>query len=270
MDLIEAAGRRLPAQAAFSGLTAAWLHGLDVEPCAPIQATLPKDAGVSGRSGIAIRRSRIGQDVIRLRGISATSMARTLCDLCSQLSLTEAVVVADAALHMRRIRLDDLKAWADANRYRHGIRALRRVIDLAEPAAESQMESRLRMVLVLGRLPRPRAQVPIHDPSGRFVGRPDLYYESARLGIEYDGDIHRRSLVEDNRRQNRLLAAGVRLLRFTASDVLGSQESVIAQVRHALVPAQTRVATPASKKVPALSVRSEPRALIAPPAGAIR
>ena len=252
MDLIEVARRRLPSQAAFSGLTAAWLHGLDVEPCAPIQATLPKDAGVSGRSGIAIRRSRIGQDVTRVRGISATSMARTLCDLCSQLSLTEAVVIADAALHARRIRLDHLAAWADANHYRHGIRALRRVIDLAEPAAESPMESRLRMVLVLGRLPRPRAQVPIHDPSGRFVGRPDLYYESARLGIEYDGEIHRSTLVEDNRLQNRILQAGIRLLRFTAPDVLGNPSSVVAQVSLAL------------------SVRSGLHAPAAPPAGATR
>jgi very-short-patch-repair endonuclease len=76
------------------------------------------------------------------------------------------------------------------------------------------------MLLVLAGLPRPRAQVAIHDASGRFAGRPDLYYESHRLGIEYDGAIHRTALVQDNRRQNRLLGAGVRLLRFTAADVL--------------------------------------------------
>ena len=38
-------------------------------------------------------------------------------------------------------------------------------------------------------------------------------------------------MVEDNGRQNRLLNAGVRLLRFTAADVLNKPESVVAQVR---------------------------------------
>ena len=93
------------------------------------------------------------------------------------------------------------------------------------------MESRLRMLLVLGGLPRPGAQVPIHDRWGRFVGRPDLFYEAQRLGIEYDGGVHRDSLAEYNRRRNRLLDAGVRLLRFTAGDVLNNPDSVMAQVR---------------------------------------
>ena len=96
------------------------------------------------------------------------------------------------------------------------------------------MESRLRMVLVLAGLPRPEAQVPIRDRWQRLIGRPDLYYRDRLLGIEYDGGVHRETLAADNRRQNRLLNAGVRLLRFTAGDVLGNPESVVAQVRAAL------------------------------------
>jgi very-short-patch-repair endonuclease len=108
---------------------------------------------------------------------------------------------------------------------------MRRVIELVEPKAESAMESRLRMLLVLAGLPRPHAQVAIHDERGHFAGRPDLYYDRHHLGIEYDGAVHRDSLAKDNRRQNRLLNAGVRLLRFTAPDVLGDPDSVVAQVR---------------------------------------
>jgi hypothetical protein len=96
------------------------------------------------------------------------------------------------------------------------------------------METRLRMLIVLGGLPRPQAQVSVHDGRGRFLGRPDLYYPEHRLGLEYDGGIHRTSLAEDNRRQNRLLAAGIRLLRFTAGDVLNNPHSVTAQVRNLL------------------------------------
>jgi hypothetical protein len=99
------------------------------------------------------------------------------------------------------------------------------------------METRLRLLLVLNGLPPPQAQIPIHDAEGRLLGRPDLFYPAQRLGLEYDGGTHRDSLVEDNRRQNRLLSAGVRLLRFTAADLHKNPDAIIAQVRAALVAA---------------------------------
>ena len=241
MHRLYAAAGRLPADAAFSGPTAAWLHGLDVPPCDPIEVTIPLGAGVSARAGMAVRRVALSRtEVVRVRGLPATSIIRTVCDLACRLSLVEGVVIVDAALHARRVGLDQLTAWAMSNRGRHGIGNLERVIHHAEPAAESPMESRLRMLLVLGGLPRPQAQVPIHDRWGRFVGRPDLYYEQHRLGIEYDGAVHRDSLAADNRRQNALLRAGVRLLRFTGGDVLGNPESVVRLVREATSAGKTR------------------------------
>jgi very-short-patch-repair endonuclease len=239
-----AALRRLPDGAAFSGLTAAWLHGLDVPPCSPIEVTVAEGAGVSARSGIAVRRSTFARgDVVRARDLPATSVLRTVGELCGRLPLVEAVVIADAALHDRRLKPAQMSAWAAANAGRRGIKNLRRVLDHVDPASESPMESRLRMLLVLGGLPRPKAQVSIHNRWGRFAGRPDLYYEAQKLGIEYDGGVHRDRLAEDDRRQNRLLDAGVRLLRFTAGDVLGNPESVVSQVRLALAGVET---TPAS------------------------
>jgi hypothetical protein len=98
------------------------------------------------------------------------------------------------------------------------------------------METRLRLLLVLAGLPRPEAQVSLYDDAGGFLGRPDLLYREPRLALEYDGGTHRNSLADDNRRQNRLLAAGFRLLRFTAGDVLGTPDAVVALVRSALYP----------------------------------
>ena len=248
MHKLEAAKRRLPPGAAFSGLTAAWLHGIDVVPCNPIETTVPDEAGVSARAGIAVRRSTLAKgDVVQVRGMPATSIVRTLGEVCARLSLVEAVVIADAALHDRRIKLHQLVSWADSSAGRRGIRNLRRVLALVEPATESPMESRLRLVLVLGGLPRPKAQVSIHDRWGRFVGRPDLYYEQHRLGIEYDGGAHRNALAEDNRRQNKLLNAGVRLLRFTGADVLGNPDLVAGQVRAILAE------PPPNPRLPALA-----------------
>ena len=269
-ELLGAAQLRLPPDAAFSGRSAAWLHGLDVQPCAPIEVTVSKGAGISGRSAILLRRSQLGQDVL-VRGFPATAISRTLSDLSGRLSLTEAVVLADEALHKRLVGLDELTAWARANPRRHGIRALRRVIALAEPAAESPMETRLRMILILGGLPRPMAQVPIHDQFGRFVGRPDLFYQTQRLGIEYDGDIHRSRLAEDNRRQNRLLSSGVRLLRFTAADVLGNPGSVVGQVRYAISAGTNKVRSrPSGESAGTFSLRGASLGAAAPVAGAPR
>ena len=93
------------------------------------------------------------------------------------------------------------------------------------------MDTRLRMVLVLGGLPRPKVQIEIFDDEGEFAGRIDLYYEGCRLGIEYDGATHRDSLVDDNRRQNHLLNAGVTLLRFAAADLRARPQAIVAQVR---------------------------------------
>ena len=253
MHRLEAAQRRLPPTAAFSGLTAAWLHGFDVQPCEPIEVTLPEDAGVSSRSGIAVRRSTLVKgEVVRARGMPATSIARTVGELCARLELVEAVVVADEALHSGRLRLEELSSWANAHAGNRGMRNLRRVLSYVDGAAESPMESRLRMVLVLGGLPAPKTQVTIRDRWGRVLGRPDLYYAEQRLGIEYDGGSHRESLVEDNRRQNRLLKAGVRLLRFTAADVLRNPEGVVSQVRALLSPAD------GTHRVPALTGFTRP------------
>ena len=51
------------------------------------------------------------------------------------------------------------------------------------------METRLRMLLVLGGLPRPQAQAQLFSTAGRFVARVDLLDAEPGLAIEYDGEI---------------------------------------------------------------------------------
>lgn len=226
---------RLPSGAAFSGVTALWLHGLDVEPCNPVHATAPPAAGISTRAGLQIRRCVLKEhDVVTARGLPATSIFRTLRDLCLASSLTESVTFADMALHARLISAAEISQRVGRSAREYGVPRFRQVLKHMEPKSESPMESRLRMRLVLARLPRPEAQVTIRD-GNRFLGRVDLYYREQRLGIEYDGGTHRESLTEDNRRQNRLLEAGVRLLRFTAGDIYNHPDVVARLVRSALV-----------------------------------
>jgi very-short-patch-repair endonuclease len=155
-------------------------------------------------------------------------------DLGARPPLLEAVVALDMALHARLVRLPELRDYAALRAGSKGAFQFREAVALAEPLAESPMETRLRVLLVLARLPRPEAQVSLHDEHGRFLGRVDLYYAADRLAIEYDGGLHRKSLVEDNRRQNRLVNAGYRLLRFTVADIRETPIAVLDQVKRAL------------------------------------
>jgi very-short-patch-repair endonuclease len=224
---IAAVARRLPAGAAFSGLTAAWLHGLDVAPCDPVEVT-----GSGRLAGAAVRRATLEcKEIVTRRGLPTTSALRTAVDLGGRDPLIEGVVAADLFLHAGLVSIAELHTYVSKHRGAKGIARLRRVVDFAEPKAESAMETRLRLLLVLAGLPRPEVQASIHDDQGNFLGRPDLLYRDRRLAIEFDGSNHRDRLVDDNRRQNRIIGAGYRLLRFTAADVYRTPDSVVMQVR---------------------------------------
>ncbi|HET6311752.1 MAG TPA: DUF559 domain-containing protein [Candidatus Nitrosotalea sp.] len=232
---LNAIARRLPAGSAFSGYTAAWLHGLDVMPCDPIEVTIPKPSGISRLAGTSVRRAYFaGDEIVLRRGLPTASALRTVVDLGGRDRLNEGVVAADMLLHAKLVTIAELRAYVAEHPRARGIARLRRVVELAEPKAESPMEMRLRMLLVLAGLPRPEVQGSIHDDHGYPLGRPDLLYRTQRLAIEYDGGNHRDRLIDDNRRQNGLIGAGYRLLRFTAADVYGTPDAVAKQVRAAI------------------------------------
>jgi hypothetical protein len=231
---LEAVSMRLPPGAAFSGRTAGWLHGLDLPPCEPIEVTVPERVGISARSGVTVRRAELASgEIVERQGFPATAALRTVCDLASGLPLFDAVAGVDMALRRKLVDLTDLKPVVANRQGSKGVVRLRRAVALADGASESPGETRLRLILVLAGLPRPELQVPLYDEQGHFLGRPDLFYRSHRLALEYDGATHRDNLVDDNRRQNRLVNAGYPLLRFTAPD-LRCPDAVVSQVSQAL------------------------------------
>jgi very-short-patch-repair endonuclease len=222
---------RMPRKYAFSGLAAAWLLGLDSSWSELVEVTVPRDVPVRARAGVKVRRAALPEsDVIVKRGLRTTSAMRTVCDLGSRADLVESVVAVDMALYAGLVKLPDLESHVATHAGAKGIRRLRRAVWLAEPRSESPMETRLRIQLIRGRLPRPSVQSELCDSNGRFLGRVDLYYPDRRLAIEYDGAGHKDHLDADLKRQNALLNAGYHLLRFTAAD-LRQPKSVVAEVR---------------------------------------
>ena len=251
---LAAALLHLPGSAVFSGLTAAWLHNLDSTFVEPVQVTLPAGHTVKARVGLRISRVRLARSEITQRNCwRVTSPVRTILDLSRRLPLIDAVILADVAVHRRMATLDSLRAAADLVPGSRNVQRIRRVLAHVEPKSESHMESRLRMLLVTAGLPRPQAQVNLHDAQGSWLGRVDLYYPSHRLAIEYDGTTHRTSLVEDNRRQNLILAAGYKLRRYTKADLTNTPSLVIAQV-------QAELSSPRIRPAPAPILRTPPAA----------
>lgn len=231
--VIQAFARVLPGSAVFIGRTAAWLHGLDLEPTNRVQVALPPPSRLESRAGLEIHHMDVGDEVVRLHGVTATSLDRTLLDLCVLQSPVEALVALDMAVVARLTDKDALRCYATQVIGHRGVARLKSLADHAAPA-ESPMETRLRWLLIAAGLPPPEVQAELRNDEGGIIGRADLYYPSARLIIEFDGRNHQDRLVSDLRRQNALHHAGYKILRFTSADVYGRPDTVVALVRAAL------------------------------------
>lgn len=226
--------RVLPPEAVFVGSTVAWLFGLDLEPTDPVEVAVPASSGTRTRAGLIVRRGAIlPGDVVSVRGIRTTALPVTLTALCAHRPAVEALVAIDMAIRLGLTDTAAMVQYANLAKGRPGTARMRSLAAVAAPA-ESPMETRLRWLLIQSGLPRPEVQVNLQDAAARFVGRADLYYPGVRLVLEYDGGNHRDRLVDDDRRQNLLVNAGYRLLRFTAADIYNRADVVVAQVRAAL------------------------------------
>ena len=110
--MLAAVARRLPGGAAFSGRTAAWLHGLDVEPCDPVEVTIPDPSGGGRRAGASVCRAALaaGEIVLRRR-LPTTNALRTTVDLGGRNPLTEAVLHVDLFLHAELVSVTELGSY---------------------------------------------------------------------------------------------------------------------------------------------------------------
>ncbi len=144
---------------------------------------------------------------------------RTALDLARWEPLPEAVAALDVLLARVIVGKGEL-GEASALCSGRGSRQIRRAVELADPRAESQPESRLRVLLVLAGLV-PEAQYAVRDAAGAFVARVDLAFVEQRVAVEYDGAWHGAAgqFAKDRRRLNRLVAAGWTVLHVTAEDM---------------------------------------------------
>ncbi|WP_152364822.1 hypothetical protein [Microlunatus speluncae] len=202
-----------PADAVVVGVTALWLHGVEVGSAKPVRLAT---ATSLRRRTAGIRLSRVGR-LPRARNRVAVP-AEAWVSACGELALVDAVVAADWLLWSSRITPAEL-AESAASASGRGARIARRAAGLARRNVASPKETELRLLLVLAGLPEPRCNVAVGD-AGRRIAEVDLYYEAYRVVVEYEGDHHRTDGWQwsvDIERYEALIAAGYVVVRVTAA-----------------------------------------------------
>lgn len=228
-----------PTGAVVSHATAAALMGIAI----PLQ-TADQRIHITVATGSAVR-ARADRHVHRIpstagwvsecAGFPVTTPPRTWRDLAGVLAPAALLAVSDQLL-ARWCTRAELEAHLAGRPGGRGAARARRVLPVADPLAESPMESVLRWLLHGAGVPAPVLQHRVVDRAGVVVGRADLAWPERKVLVEFDGDVHRERevFVRDVRRQNRLIADGWIVLRYTSADVLGRPDEVVAQIKRAL------------------------------------
>jgi hypothetical protein len=225
----------IPRSAAFSGRTAAHLHGAIQLAGAgtPVEVSVPTGVRFGPLTGLRVRQVDLPEpDVCTLQRRRCTTGLRTALDIARCEPLIEAVVALDVLLARVVVGKGELAQAAVAGHgSRRGRERMRRAVALSDGRAESPPESRLRVVLALAGMPAV-PQHTVRDASGEFVARVDLAYPDCRIAIEYDGAWHgeKGQLSRDRRRHNRLVGAGWTVLYVTAAD-MHDLEALVTRIR---------------------------------------
>jgi very-short-patch-repair endonuclease len=229
-----------PPGAVVSHATAAGLWGvqvpLQVERSGRVDLTVPMSSRSESRRDRRVHRTPLPEEDRTRRGaLPVTTPARTWRDLAAVLTPPALLAVTDQFL-ARWVTRDELARQLRGRPTGRGSARAREVLRVADPRAESPMESVLRWLLHEAGLPAPELQYVVRDAAGSSLGRADLAWPDRRVLVEFDGDVHRERdvFVNDLRRQNRLVAAGWTVLRFTSADVLGRPDDVVEEIRRAL------------------------------------
>lgn len=219
----------LPPSGAFTGLTAAQLHGLWTPPTpagTPLFAAVGrvKDEVKPDRSELRVSQHPDPPPSVIVDGLRVVTVAETLLACARNLGLLDLVCLIDSALHLGLATPADL--WPAPRR--KGAPALRRALALADARSESPWESLLRLLhwcLDVAVTP----QVELVDATGRFVARADLMLDGTETLHEYDGADHRDAAQhrKDLDRDRRIVTSGRARRGYTSDIVLYSPQVVM-------------------------------------------
>ncbi len=178
-----------------------------------------------------------GENVL-VDGVPVTSSARTAFDLGRRPGLTAAVIRIDALARATGVCAEDVYPLMARHRGARGMKQLRRVLPLVDAGAESPQETRTRLVLIRGGLPRPQPQIVVRNMWGAVVARIDMGWEEWLVGVEYDGPQHwtdPQIRANDIDRTAELERRGWRLVRVSADLLRNRPDVIVDRARNALL-----------------------------------
>lgn len=175
-------------------------------------------------------------DVTIVRGIPTTTVARLLVDAGAVLPRFLVGRLVERAVGRQLTDPDELDAMVRRvqKRGRRGVGVLRQVLagrSLGSRSGESELEEIFARLCTEGNLPLPTFQHWI-QVRGEWR-RIDFAYVEQKIAIEVDGyDVHTLPsvFVDDRVRQNDLIAAGWRVLRFSYDQLVRHPDTVIRQI----------------------------------------
>ena len=226
-------------KAVVAGNSAAALLGAEwVDPHRP--AELVSDRKRPPRLIVTRNETLLAGEAALVGGVPVTSAARTAFDLGRRPGLVAAVIAMDSLARATGLIADDVEPLLTAHQGARGTKQLRRALPLVDAGAESPQETRTRLVLIRGGLPRPQTQIVVRNMWGAVVARIDMGWEQWLVGVEYDGPQHwtdPRVRANDIERTANLESRGWRLVRVSADLLRHRPDVIIERARGALLAA---------------------------------
>jgi very-short-patch-repair endonuclease len=217
--------------AVVSHRSAACLFGLLPDIAGDVEITV---AGRNPGEHPGIRLHRVAAlpkpDVTKVRGFKVTSIARTICDLAATESDHATEQAFQEALYRDIVTDTAVKAVLAREPTRRGAPTIRRLI--SDPRlTRSEKERRLLKLIASAQLPAPLTNAPLHGY------RADMYWPSHALVVEFDGwqaHGHRRAFESNRKRDQVMVAHGIRVLRVTDRHLEDEPIAVVARIAQAL------------------------------------
>lgn len=176
---------------------------------------------------LVIRQYAIAvEEITEHDGLRMRRLEMSLVDTALESERGTALALLDSALHQGLLSPDELWKFVLLATGRRGVVALRELTRVADARAESQIESRVRLACIDGKIPPDELQYPVRDEYGNLLAIGDMGWVRGRrrpLIAEADGaSVHSlpEAVYRDRRRGNALVAQACDTIRFTYADSL--------------------------------------------------
>jgi very-short-patch-repair endonuclease len=212
--------------AVASGLAAAWWLGLTTFAPEVVEVTVPRDRRLKLRKGIRLRRRDLDVvDIVERRGLRTTATELTVIEAAARRG--GGAKLLDNSLQRRHAKLPQLWSAHVRNKGRHGSPRARILLQAADDGTRSAAERLMAKLLRSAGITGWKANQIV---AGYEV---DFEFRVPRVVIEVDGLAYHsdaETFGRDRVKQNAIIMARYRILRFTWFDLTEYPSRVIAEV----------------------------------------